>query len=113
MLPDGWPSEEIKIVDHKWSGGLTGGLARASFTLVNTTKFAVRDVTVECAYFGRSGSEIGRHTKVIYDRISPAKSIARKKLLSALSMIRPPDRAAWSPAISRLRQSTSHVAAAL
>ena len=54
---------------------------RPNICYFRPTDFAVRDIHIQCIYYGRGGSEINRHNKIIYDRIEPGKKLRTKEIV--------------------------------
>lgn len=46
----------------------------ASFTVDNKNTSAVKDITVHCTHFGKSGTAIDSSTRTIYDRFKPGQT---------------------------------------
>jgi hypothetical protein len=68
---DAFAEPKVHVVTQKWVNGY--GVANvADITVHNDNPFAVKDITVLCTMFGRSGTAIQRQTKTIYD-VVPAK----------------------------------------
>lgn len=72
VAQDAFAEPKVHVVTQKWVNGY--GVANvADITVKNDNPFAVKDITVACTMYGRSGTAIQRQTKTIFD-IVPAKA---------------------------------------
>lgn len=60
-------------LDFEWHIGGFGNVMLADFTVTNDGARGIKDFTIRCIHSAKSGTEIDRNTKVIYD-VVPAKT---------------------------------------
>jgi hypothetical protein len=65
-------------LDFKWQVGGFGNVMLADFTVTNVGERGIKDFTIRCIHSAKSGTEIDRNTKVIYD-VVPAKTTKKFK----------------------------------
>ncbi len=66
------PYRALELKNLKWYKGGFETVQMASFSVVNSAPFAIKDFEVTCTYAGPSGTEIDRNTQVVYETV-PAK----------------------------------------
>lgn len=59
-------------VDVKWDSGIFGAQMIADFIITNPSDYPVKDITIKCTHYAKSGTEIDSNTRTIYD-IVPAQ----------------------------------------
>lgn len=62
-------------LDYTWSTSAGGNVMKATFTIVNPTDRAIKDLEVTCTHFAPSGTEIDHNTRTIYERVPPKGTI--------------------------------------
>jgi len=45
-----------------------------NFTITNGSQYTIKDITIECTHFGKSGTRIDSNTKTIYDTVAAGKT---------------------------------------
>lgn len=70
----------VTITDFHGEKTGFGNVLEASFTLTNTGSVAVKDVRIQCAAAGPSGTIISRHHETIYETINPGESKRIEKI---------------------------------
>ena len=64
---------------HKWRKEGFGNVMEADFTVMNQNSFAIKDLEITCRHFSKSGTEIDRNTRVVYDIVN---AYSTKKIMS-------------------------------
>ena len=54
-------------LDYQWGKGGFGSVMRADLTVTNTSRYAVRDLEVECVHYAKSGARIDSNRRTIFD----------------------------------------------
>ena len=70
VAPD-LPVNHVTITNTAWRKGGFGAVAFAAFSLKNDNPASVKDVEIECGFFGKSGTQISTASTTIYDVILP------------------------------------------
>ena len=63
-------------LDFEWGTGGFGNIMEANFTIKNPSNYDIKDITIKCRHFAKSGTLIDSNTRTIYD-IVQAKSNKR------------------------------------
>lgn len=74
------PVEGLTIASWKWSIAGFGNVALATFTLKNAGRSAVKDVTINCSFYGPSGSIASTASVRVLVTIPAGKSKTSKEL---------------------------------
>jgi hypothetical protein len=74
------PWEQVTLSDQKFEKGGFGSVALARLTLKNTGTRAVRDVNLNCSFYGQSGSTISTSNVTVYKTIAGGKSVKSGEL---------------------------------
>jgi len=69
-------------LDFQWSKGGFDNVMMGNFTIHNSNGFDVKDIEITCQHFGKSGTQIDRNGKTIYEVVK-AKS---KKVVNGFNM---------------------------
>lgn len=69
----------VKITNFNWHKGGFDNIMIADFTIENNSKYDVKDLTIECVHFAKSGTKIDSNTRTIYDVIKAGKQKRFKK----------------------------------
>jgi len=73
------PLPKVEIAN--WSTGITGQIASMSFKITNVTDLSwISDIRIECAFKGKSGTTINRHSETVFDTIKPKQALSVKNL---------------------------------
>jgi hypothetical protein len=64
------PLDGLKIASQSWRRGGLGSIALVTFTLQNTTAYAVKDIQISCAFNRRDGSHLTDRARVIHDIVN-------------------------------------------
>jgi hypothetical protein len=67
------PIERMKMSAFSWKSGGFGVVGILNVTIENNNDFPVKDVSIECTFSGKSGTELSTASHRIYDSI-PAKA---------------------------------------
>lgn len=54
-------------LDYQWSKAGFGSVMDADFTVTNPSPYAIKDITIECVHFAKSGTRIDSNKRTIYD----------------------------------------------
>jgi hypothetical protein len=68
--------QQLKLEHFAWSAAL-GRIADVKFVLNNKSGYDVKDVEIECSFYGNSGTLLDNQTKTVFDIF---KSKRRKKV---------------------------------
>ena len=74
--------EEIKsqiALDFAWSKGGFGNIMEADVKIINSSGHAIKDVEIRSLQFGKSGTQIDRNTRTIYEIIEAGETKEFKK----------------------------------
>lgn len=74
------PWEQIRLSDQKFEKGGFGNIALAHLTLKNTGTRTVKDVNLNCSFYGQSGSTISTANVTVYKTIAGGKSVKSGEL---------------------------------
>lgn len=69
-------------LDFQWNKAGFDNVMMGDFTIHNTNRFDVKDIEITCQHFGKSGTQIDRNRKTIYE-VAKAKS---KKVVTGFNM---------------------------
>lgn len=69
-------------LNYKWSKGGFDNIMMADFTIINPSEYTIKDITITCQHYAKSGTMIDSNTRTIYD-IVPAKG---KKVFKNFNM---------------------------
>ncbi|NPU69970.1 hypothetical protein HL667_33615 [Bradyrhizobium sp. 83012] len=69
-------TREMTISKISWEKAGFGNVALLNLTIANANGFAIRDVVLDCSFYGASGTEVSQRLHTIYD-IVPAKASKR------------------------------------
>jgi len=76
------PKEEalsaVKL-DYKWGTAGFGNVMEANFTINNPSKYNIKDISITCTHFAKSGTMIDSNTKTIYDTVHAGSKKTIKK----------------------------------
>ena len=61
----------ISIEKFTWSKEGFGNIMEASFKIKNDSKYAVKDIKIECDHYSKSSTKIDSNTRTIYDVVKP------------------------------------------
>jgi hypothetical protein len=64
------PVNGLKIASQSWRRGGLGSIALITFTLHNTTDYAVKDIQIACAFNRRDGSHLTDRARVIPETVN-------------------------------------------
>jgi hypothetical protein len=79
-VPTAQPWDSISVTKTNWVKGGFGSIALLHLTLKNSSTRAVRDVNLNCYFYGPSGSEISHTNVTVYETIPAGKSKTSKEL---------------------------------
>jgi len=68
---------DVSLVLDSWTKGGFDSIMIANFTVKNSTKYSVKDITVTCTHYAASGTEIDSNTRTIYEMV---KAKAQKRI---------------------------------
>ncbi|QOG20412.1 hypothetical protein [Bradyrhizobium sp. SEMIA] len=69
-------TDRMDITDQSWEKGGFNSVGIMNFTIKNGNAYAVKDVTVSCRFFGKSGTLLNDNSQTVYD-IVPANATKR------------------------------------
>lgn len=72
IVPD-LPGQHVSILSTSWRRGGFGAVGFAKFDLKNDNAKEVRDVTITCHFYGKSGTLMADHTQTVFDRFPAGK----------------------------------------
>jgi len=73
------PAEKVKMPDFKWHTSGLGMIMLLDFTVRNDSDFAVKDITIKCSHYGKSGTMIDSNTRTIYEVIPAYGTMSKSK----------------------------------
>jgi hypothetical protein len=77
---EGVPAAERKVsLNSTWSRDGFGTIMMLDFTIRNDHDYAVKDITIRCNHFGRSGTKIDDNTRTVFEQIPAHSSLSRSK----------------------------------
>jgi hypothetical protein len=67
-------SIENTELDFKWNTGESGLIMEADLTITNNNAYPIKDITVKCAHFAKSKTQIDSNSETFYDIIPAYES---------------------------------------
>ena len=64
------PNVTVTREKLRWSGGIM----KADIMVTTQNTFAIKDVLLECAFFGKSGTELHKRRETVYEIVGASKS---------------------------------------
>lgn len=61
-------------LDYTWDKGGFDSVMEANFTITNGSQYTIKDITIECTHFAKSGTRIDSNKRTIYDTVSAGSS---------------------------------------
>jgi hypothetical protein len=71
---------DVSLVLDSWTKGGFDSIMIANFTVKNSTKYSVKDITVTCTHYAASGTEIDSNTRTIYEMVKGKRSEAHSRI---------------------------------
>lgn len=65
------PVDRMDLHNNSWSSGGFGTVGLMNLTISNQNDFSVKDITIQCRFYGKSGTEVSTALHTIYDAIKP------------------------------------------
>lgn len=65
---------KVGIAEWTWRKAGFDNVMNADFTVTNGSRFDIKDITITCIHYAKSGTKIDSNTRTIYDIIKAGES---------------------------------------